>query len=179
MNFCIFKLLNVFVIMNMFTSDETNKRLSDFSIIIKYMPFLQEHGFSEFGKGQLIGKMDLLKESFSDSTSNYLEQQAESQDTQCQIDYSPYHDGNEHVVKEFVTPAIDLLPRMENSKNKRRNFDVGEKNFAASKVPQRIDVSDDVNQGKRIRDSTENIKWNYKNEDESSWITRIKKLAEM
>jgi hypothetical protein len=163
----------------MFTSEEMNKRLSDFGIIIKYMTFLQDHGFTEFGKGQLIGKMELLKEGFSDSTTNHLEQQFESQVSRCQIDSSPYHDGNEQVVKEFTTPAIEVLPYLENSNNKRRNFEDGEKNPTGSKAAQRIDVHDAIDQSRRKKYIAENNKWNFKNEDESSWITRIRKLADV
>jgi len=130
-----------------------DKRLSDFGIIIKYMPFLQDHGFTEFGKGQLIGKME--------------------------FDSSPYHDGNEQVVKEFTTPAIEVLPYLQNSNNKTRNFDDGEKNPTGSKAAQRIDVHDAIDQSRRKKYIAENNKWNFKNEDESSWITRIRKLADM
>src|ERR687897_226304 len=115
--------------MNMFTSEEMNKRLSDFGIIIKYMPFLQDHGFTEFGKGQLIGKMELLKEGFSDSTTNHLED--------------------------------------------------GEKNPTGSKAAQRIDVHDAIDQSRRKKYIAENNKWNFKNEDEYPWITRIRKLADV
>lgn len=162
----------------MFTSEEMNKRLSDFGIIIKYMPFLQDHGFTEFGKGQLIGKMELLKEGFSDSTPNHLEQQFESQVSHCQIDSSPYHHGNEQVMKEFTTPAIEVFPYLENSNNKRRNFDDGEKNPTGSKAAQRIDAHDAIDQSRRKKYIAENNRWNIKNEDESSWITRIRKLAD-
>ena len=137
------------------------------------MPFLQDHGFTEFGKGQLIGKMELLKEEFSDSTTNHLEQQFESQASRCQID------GNEQVVKEFTTPAIEVLPYLENSNNKRRNFEDGEKNPTGSKAAQRIDVHDAIDQSRRKKYIAENNKWNFKNEDESSWITRIRKLADV
>ena len=164
--------------MNMFTADEKNKRLSDFGIIIKYMPFLQDHGFSEFGKGQLIGKMELLKEGFSDSTTNHLERQYESHLSQYKIDSSPDHDGNEQVVNEFGTPAIEMLPHLESLNNKRRNFD-GEKNPASSKSPQRIGVHDTIDESRRKRYPNESNKWNFKNDDETSWITRIRKLADM
>jgi hypothetical protein len=164
--------------MNMFTTEEKNKRLSDLGIIIKYMPFLQDHGFSEFGKGQLIGKMELLKEGFSDSTTNHLEQQFESHLGPYKIDSSPDPDGNEQVVNEFGTHVIEMLPHLETLNNKRRNLD-GEKNPTSSKVPQRIGVHDTIDENRRKRYPNESNKWNFKNEDESSWITRIRKLADM
>jgi hypothetical protein len=93
--------------MSTFTSEEVSKRLVDFSILTKYMPFLQEHGFSEFGKGQLTGKMELLKESFSDSPANSLSPQFDVPTNFNQIDATPTPDYEELRVKASDLFSID------------------------------------------------------------------------
>ena len=128
------ELLNIYVagglhgLMSIFKSEEVGRRLADFGIIMKYMPFLQEHGFSEFGKGQLAGKMELLKEGFSDCSTNHSEQRIDSRISNSQADPSSFHDYEEQVVQISRNPSIDVSPNLEGSKNKRRNFDDGEKN---------------------------------------------------
>ena len=45
--------------------------------------------------------------------------------------------------------------------------------------PERNDVQNALDQSRLRNYLPENNKWNFKNDDESSWITRIRKLADM
>lgn len=179
------ELLDIYVaecvhgLMSVFKSEEVSRRLADFGILIKYMPFLQEHGFSEFGKGQLTGKMELLKEGFSDSTSNQSEQQFDSRISFSQIDPSSFHDYEEQVVKMSSSQSIEASPNLEDLKNKTRNSSDGEKNPMGRKTAERTDVNSALDQSRGRKYLPENNRWNFKNDDESSWITRIRKLADM
>ena len=40
-------------------------RLDEYRILLKYMPFLQKNGFSDCGRGQIMGQMSLLQEFLS------------------------------------------------------------------------------------------------------------------
>lgn len=179
------ELLDIYVaggfhgLMSIFKSEEVSRRLADFGIIMKYMPFLQEHGFSEFGKGQLAGKMELLKEGFSDYTTNHSGQRLDSRISISQADPGSYHDYEEQVVQISRNPSIDVSPNLEDSKNKRRNFDDGEKNAVGIRTAERNDAQNAPDQNRLRNYLPENNKWNFKNDDESSWITRIRKLADM
>jgi hypothetical protein len=179
------ELLDIYVagglhgLMSVFKSEEVSKRLADFGIIMKYMPFLQEHGFSEFGKGQLAGKLELLKEGFSDSSTNHSEQRFDSRIRISQADPNSFHDYEEQVVQISRNPSIDVSPNLEDSKNKRRNFNDGEHNPVGAKTAEGNDVPNALEEGRARTNLPENNKWNFKNDDESSWITRIRKLAEM
>jgi hypothetical protein len=166
-------------LMSIFKSEEVSRRLADFGIITKYMPFLQEHGFSEFGKGQLAGKMELLKEGFSDSSTNHLEQRLDSRISISQADASSFHNYEEQVVQNSRNPSIDVPPNLDDLKNKRQNFDDGEQKPVGIKTAERNDVQNTLNQSRLRNYLPENNKWNFKNDDESSWITRIRKLADM
>jgi hypothetical protein len=165
--------------MSILTSEEVSRKLADFSIMMKYMPFLQEHGFSEFGKGQLSGKVELLKECFSDSSMNHLEQRFDSRVSFSQVDQDSFHDYDEEVVQISRNPSVDTTPNLEDAKNKRRNFNDGENNPVGIRTAERTDVHNALDQSSGRNYLTENGKWNFKNDDESSWITRIKKLADM
>lgn len=163
--------------MSVFTSEEVSRKLADFGIILKYMPFLQEHGFSEFGKGQLTGKMELLKEGLSVSTTNRSAQQFESSMPNSHVYPSSYHDYEAQDVR--ISSATSIEPDFEHSMSKRRNFTEGEIGPGGSKASKRAEGSSTLDQSRGKNYLSENNRWNFKNDDESSWITRIRKLADM
>ena len=164
--------------MSTFTSEEVSKRLVDFSIMMKYMPFLQEHGFSEFGKGQLTGKMELLKESFSDSPANRLGPQFDVPTNFNQIDATPTPDYEELRVKASDLFSIEGSSNLGESVNKMLSSTGGDKN-SMGKTAEITEFHNAFDHSGRGRYLPENNRWNVKNDDDSSWITRIRKLADM
>jgi hypothetical protein len=164
--------------MSTFTSEEVSKRLVDFSIMTKYMPFLQEHGFSEFGKGQLTGKMELLKESFSDSPANRLGPQFDVPTNFNQIDATPTPDYEELRVKASDLFSIEGSSNLGESVNKMLSSTGGDKN-SMGKTAEKTEIHHAFDHSGRGRYLPENNRWNVKNDDDSSWITRIRKLADM
>jgi len=46
----------------MVSKDEVIIKLTECKVLLKYMSFLQNNGFSDCGKGQIIGKAALLEE---------------------------------------------------------------------------------------------------------------------
>jgi hypothetical protein len=161
--------------MSVFTLEEARSRLSDLGIIMKYMPFLQEHGFSEYGKGQLTGKMEILKEGFLDSTASHPWEQSESRIGFTQADTSSFHDYRDQVVKSSGTSHIEASLNSDDSNG------IGDegKNSMDSETAERTDVNDPSGKNEMRKYLTENNKWNFTNYDESSWITRIRKLADL
>jgi hypothetical protein len=164
--------------MSTFTSEEVSKRLVDFSIMMKYMPFLQEHGFSEFGKGQLTGKMELLKESFSDSAANRLTPQFDVRASFNQVDATLNPDYEELRVKTADSFSIEGSSNLGESVNKMLSSTGGDKN-SMGKTAERDEIHNAFDHSGRGKYLPENNRWNVKNEDDSSWITRIRKLADM
>jgi hypothetical protein len=164
--------------MSTFTSEEVSKRLVDFSIMMKYMPFLQEHGFSEFGKGQLTGKMELLKESFSDSPANRLGPQFDVPTNFNQIDATPTPDYEELRVKASDLFSIEGSSNLGESVSKMLSSTGGDKN-SMGKTAKKTEIYNAFDHSGRGRYLPENNRWNVKNDDDSSWITRIRKLADM
>lgn len=53
--------------MTVLSNENAKARLEEFRILLKYMPFLQKNGFSDCGKGQIMGQMSLLQEFLSET----------------------------------------------------------------------------------------------------------------
>jgi hypothetical protein len=56
--------------MTILSKDNAKARLEEFRILLKYMPFLQKNGFSDCGRGQIMGQMSLIQEFLSESQTN-------------------------------------------------------------------------------------------------------------
>ena len=53
--------------MTILSKENAKARLEEFRIFLKYMPFLQKNGFSDCGRGQIMGQMSLMQEFLSES----------------------------------------------------------------------------------------------------------------
>jgi len=56
--------------MTILSKDNAKARLEEFRILLKYVPFLQKNGFSDCGRGQIMGQMSLIQEFLSESQTN-------------------------------------------------------------------------------------------------------------
>ena len=56
--------------MTILSKDNAKARLEEFRILLKYMTFLQKNGFSDCGRGQIMGQMSLIQEFLSESQTN-------------------------------------------------------------------------------------------------------------
>ena len=59
--------------MAMISIDEAKMRLVDLNVLLKYMEFLQKNGFSDCGKGQIMGQALLLREYLKEEQGNKVE----------------------------------------------------------------------------------------------------------
>ena len=53
--------------MGIISAEEAKARLSECNVLIKYMNFLQANGFTDCGKGQILGQVSLIKECLRDN----------------------------------------------------------------------------------------------------------------
>ena len=53
--------------MTVLSNENAKVRLEEFRILLKYMPFLQKNGFSDCGRGQIMGQMSILQEFLSET----------------------------------------------------------------------------------------------------------------
>jgi len=53
--------------MTILSKENAKVRLEEFRIMLKYMSFLQKNGFSDCGRGQIMGQMSLIQEFLSEN----------------------------------------------------------------------------------------------------------------
>jgi hypothetical protein len=46
----------------MISKEEARNKLADYNVLLEHISFLQSNGFSDFGRGQMIGQISLLQE---------------------------------------------------------------------------------------------------------------------
>jgi hypothetical protein len=67
-------------IINMFPIQKAKEKLADCNVLLRYMTFLQNNGFSDYGKGQIMGQIALLKEYLEDGVDQKEKDKEESKD---------------------------------------------------------------------------------------------------
>jgi hypothetical protein len=77
-------------IINMFSTQRAKEKLADCNVLLKYMTFLQNNGFSEYGKGQVIGQIGLLREYLEDGAEQKERDKEESKDNNIFVDNKVY-----------------------------------------------------------------------------------------
>jgi hypothetical protein len=162
--------------MSLLSTEEARRRFSEFRTLFRYMSFLQEHGFSEYGKGQLTGKMELLQDYFSNFPSDNpvleydvnghlpRENSTDSQDKQSQVK-KPY-DGQSDNRDNVRGSLTDTTRSSEREKDHQKVQSATRANIDTVHIEER-------------RYFPENIRRNIKSYDGPSWIARIRKLTEM
>src|ERR671933_2927724 len=79
-------------IINMFSIQKAKEKLADCNILLKYMTFLQNNGFSDYGKGQIMGQIALLREYLEDGLEQKERDKEESKDNNVLADNRMYKD---------------------------------------------------------------------------------------
>ena len=79
-------------IINMFSIQKAKEKLADCNVLIKYMTFLQNNGFSDYGKGQVMGQIGLLREYLEDGVEQKERDKEESKDNNIFVDNKMYKD---------------------------------------------------------------------------------------
>ena len=64
----------------MFSTQKAKEKLTDCNVLLRYMVFLQNNGFSDYGKGQIMGQVALLKEYLEDGVEQRERDKEESKD---------------------------------------------------------------------------------------------------
>jgi hypothetical protein len=54
----------------MITLELAKTKLNELNVLIRYLSFLQNNGFSDLGKGKILGQMQLLKELINEGGKN-------------------------------------------------------------------------------------------------------------
>ena len=55
--------------------EKIKEKLDDYNVLLKHMDFLQNNGFSDFGRGHIVGQIELLEEYLSEARKNQGEEE--------------------------------------------------------------------------------------------------------
>jgi hypothetical protein len=94
-------------IISMFSIQKAKEKLADCNVLLKYMTFLQNNGFSDYGKGQIMGQVALLKEYLEDGVEQKERDKEESKDN-ISADNKMYKD-KKGVEQQIVTTKDNTL----------------------------------------------------------------------
>jgi hypothetical protein len=94
-------------IISMFSIQKAKEKLVDCNVLLKYMTFLQNNGFSDYGKGQIMGQVALLKEYLEDGVEQKERDKEESKDN-ILTDNKMYKD-KKGVEQQIVTTKDNTL----------------------------------------------------------------------
>ncbi|MGE3859089.1 MAG: hypothetical protein AB7F53_03805 [Nitrososphaeraceae archaeon] len=97
--------------MTVLSNTNAKSRLDEFRILLKYMPFLQKNGFSDCGRGQIMGQMSLLQEFLSQNQSN---------GEVLNLQYNEPSISNNNSV-ETISDTPEYYPSVHNELNKQNS----------------------------------------------------------
>jgi hypothetical protein len=87
--------------MSLISTEEAKAKLLDCKILLKYMTFLQNNGFSDCGKGQIMGQAALLEE--------YLK---EEEQKQYKRTFDEQHKHIEEHEKQIITKSTEEVGKI-------------------------------------------------------------------
>ena len=99
----------------MITLELAKTKLNELNVLIRYLSFLQNNGFSDLGKGKILGQVQLLKELISEGgeRSEYNEEISQetsststNEDEQLQYRYSYSYRRRSGKISKSVRSAI-------------------------------------------------------------------------
>jgi len=86
----------------MFSMQKAKEKLADCNVLLKYMSFLQNNGFSDYGKGQIMGQIALLREYLEDGVKENERDKEETKDNSIFSENKMYKD-KKVVEQQLVT----------------------------------------------------------------------------
>ena len=87
----------------MFSMQKAKEKLADCNVLLKYMTFLQNNGFSDYGKGQIMGQIALLREYLEDGVEQKERDKEESKDNNNIFAENKMYKDRKGVEQQLVT----------------------------------------------------------------------------
>mgnify|MGYP003577985766 CR=1 FL=1 len=175
--------------MTLVSTEEAKAKLLDCKILLKYMSFLQNNGFSDCGKGQIMGQAALLEE--------YLK---EEEQKQYKRTFDKQHKHIEEHQKQIITKSTEavgkisetfrenttniykgLLRQVGNMMQKPRDIKDTDHNYVVKNDDPKLQTFQEISQaignatlnGKETGGSREN------KEMSESWRDKIKRMTQV
>jgi hypothetical protein len=163
------------------SKENTKLRLEEFRILLKYMPFLQKNGFSDCGRGQIMGQMFLLQEFLNENQTN-------NEVVNIQQENSVLNDSLQDNTSNTASPPPQYYETVQPMESKSSNTEPKNKTFDLdSLILEDEDTTDEENKlGSRWLRPFKNddngkkkpLDYFEKNEITQSWKEKIRKMTQ-
>ncbi len=176
--------------MTLVSTEEAKTKLLDCKILLKYMAFLQNNGFSDCGKGQIMGQAALLEE--------YLKEEEKKQ----KGTFDKSHKQIEEQGKQIITKSIEeqgkisetfrenttniykgFLRQVGNMIDKPKDIKDADSNYVVKNDDANIEKFQEVTQSQAIDSATINGKQigviGENKEMIQSWRDKIKRMTQV
>jgi len=173
--------------MTILSNENAKTRLDEFRILLKYMPFLQKNGFSDCGRGQIMGQMSLLQEFLSENQTS--EEIFNLQYKESIIPNIPNIPNNNNNTSESISATSQYYASTNNETNKHITDGSKDNSFDLDSIILENDTPDEGD------NKLQNSRWlrPFKNEDPvkkklfdnfekneitQSWKEKIRKMTQ-
>jgi hypothetical protein len=173
--------------MALISTEEAKAKLLDCKVLLKYMVFLQNNGFSDCGKGQILGQAALLEE--------YLKEEEKKQ----KGTFDKSHKQIEEQGKQIITKSIEeqgkisetfrenttniykgFLRQVGNMIDKPKDIKDADSNYVVKNDDANIEKFQEVTQSQAIDNATINGKQIGENKEMiQSWRDKIKRMTQV
>ena len=176
--------------MALISTEEAKAKLLDCKVLLKYMVFLQNNGFSDCGKGQILGQAALLEE--------YLKEEEKKQ----KGTFDKSHKQIEEQGKQIITKSIEeqgkisetfrenttniykgFLRQVGNMIDKPKDIKDADSNYVIKNDDANIEKFQEVTQSQAIDNATINGKQigviGENKEMIQSWRDKIKRMTQV
>lgn len=169
--------------MTILSKENAKARLEEFRILLKYMSFLQKNGFSDCGRGQIMGQMSLIQEFLSENQTS--DEVLDLQYKDPVITNVPNINNTSHSISDtpqYYTAASNETDKQITDSSKDNTFDLDSiilENDTSSESDSKLQNSRWLRPFKNDDPIKKKLFENFeKNEITQSWKEKIRKMTQ-
>ncbi|HZL24731.1 MAG TPA: hypothetical protein VFC05_15510 [Nitrososphaeraceae archaeon] len=169
--------------MTILSKENAKARLEEFRILLKYMSFLQKNGFSDCGRGQIMGQMSLIQEFLSENQTS--DEILDLQYKDPVITNVPNINNTSHSISDtpqYYTTASNETDKQITDSSKDNTFDLDSiilENDTSSESDSKLQNSRWLRPFKNDDPIKKKLFENFeKNEITQSWKEKIRKMTQ-
>ena len=169
--------------MTILSKENAKARLEEFRILLKYMSFLQKNGFSDCGRGQIMGQMSLIQEFLSENQTS--DEILDLQYKDPVITNVPNINNTSHSISDtpqYYTTASNETDKQITDSSKDNTFDLDSiilENDTSSESDSKLQNSRWLRPFKNDDPIKKKLFENFeKNEITQSWKGKIRKMTQ-
>ena len=169
--------------MTILSKENAKARMDEFRILLKYMSFLQKNGFSDCGRGQIMGQMSLIQEFLSENQTS--DEILDLQYKDPVITNVPNINNTSHPISDtpqYYTTTSNETDKQITDRSKDNTFDLDSiilENDTSSESDSKLQNSRWLRPFKNDDPIKKKLFENFeKNEITQSWKEKIRKMTQ-